>query len=146
LSILNGRDLPREGERSHGDARHHDGKKIVGTKEVPECIGQWLRDPDRRRAIDVHDIEEEDEDAGAGIGRGLTAFFRRARIGPGRRRSAPSNAHGGELIDRLKDPVFKQLELVAPQIVDRHAILRRRVGVDANVVCFGAKGWPRLVL
>ena len=138
--------MPREGERSHGDAWHHDGKKIVGAQEVPECIGQRLRDPDRRRAIDVHDVEEEDEDAGAGIGRGLTAFFRSARIGPGRRRSAPSNAHGGELIDRLRHPVFEQLELVAPQIVDRHAVLRRRVRVDAHVVRLGAKGWPRLVL
>ena len=51
---------------SHRDAWHHDGKKIVGAKEVPECIGQRLRDPDRRHAIDVHDVEEEDEDTGAG--------------------------------------------------------------------------------
>ena len=94
----------------------------------------------------MHDVEEEDEDTGAGIGRGLTAFFRSARIGPGRRRSAPSNAHGGELIDCLGHSILEQLKLVAPQIFDRDTVLCRRVRVDAHVVRLGAKRWSRLVL
>jgi hypothetical protein len=79
-------------------------------------------------------IELAGKDTGAGIGRGLTAFVRSARIGPEGRRSAPANAHGGELIDRLRHQVFEQLELVAPQILDRHVVFGRRVRVDAQVV------------
>jgi hypothetical protein len=42
--------------------------------------------------------------------------------------------------------VFEELEIFATQIRDRHAVARRRIHVDANVIGLGTERRPWLVL
>src|SRR5262249_28843422 len=99
---------------------------------------------DAMRAVDRHvvDVEEDDEDAGAGILRRLTRFFDGVRLTPQILRQVAANDHVLELLDLLRRAALEDLEVTLREVRDRRAILRG-IDVHADVVRLGAERWLR---
>ena len=108
-----------------------------------ERLDEGLPDPGGAVDADVVDVEEQHDHTRPRVLRLFPAVGDRVRLASQILGDAAANQHPLELFDFLRSPALQDFEIRLGEIGDRNIVFRRRIGVDADVVRFGAKGGRR---
>ena len=116
--------LPAETDIAARHFRRHQRDEIVRSENPVQKRHQRL--PHHRGAIElgVIGVEKDHEHAGARIGGGFTAAAQAVYLGARRRSARRPCDHVLEVLDLLRDSVFKNLEVGGRQVVDRLSVAR----------------------
>ena len=128
--------LPRQHDVRGGHLRSHHADEIVRPEHAIDQSDEGLTRMPASFDADVLDIEEEDEDAIARVGRHLSRLFDGVGLRALGLRARRTDEHMLEGLNGLHGPVLEHLEILSTQVQHRCA-MGGRIGIHTDEVRFG---------